>query len=292
MPATYIELTSATDTITFHPTPDVTGFVYDNETLDYWYALADAEVDFDKRPNAHGTYPLGTVYLDAHKPILVGQYYGATSLDALIARERLTAMFNGGRVVTLRVVDELRPTSRVVQVVDFDAPFRYGFEWFPFDLSFVATDPRRYEATTVVGPAPLPSSGTGLVWPLGSSSPYFDWGTVGTLGQVTFTNTGITETFPKIEVGGAGSFDGGFYVTEIETGRVLRYETATYPGEVVLFDNRTQRATINGADVTGGLSRREWFTVPPGATRRYQINSIGSTTGALAITLSAAPAYL
>lgn len=294
MAATYIEVASDADTITFHATPDITGYVYDNETLEYWYALAEVETNLDKRPNAHGAFPLGTVYLQEHRPLLVGQFYGSTSLDALLARERLSALFNSGQTVTLRVVDELRATSRTVQLVNFEAPFRHGFEWFPFDLAFVATDPRRYDATIVVGPEALPASGTGLVWDLGTagSGLFFDWGTVGTLGQVAFTNTGITETYPRIEVGGGGAFLGGFYVTEIETGRSLRYERATYPGEVVVFDSRTQRATLNGADVTGGLSRREWFTVPSGATRRYQINSIGSTSGAVAITLYAAPAYL
>lgn len=291
---TTVTFTSATDSLTFYPTPDVNGWVYDNATLDAWYALPNIEAPLDKRPNAHGAYGLGKVYAEAAQPIVAGQFFGDTPTNALLARRRLSAFFSDGSPIVVEVVDELGSETRNAQIVDVDAPFRYGFTDFHFDVVLVAEDPRRYGPTIVDGPVGLPVASSGLFWNLGTagSGLYFDWGTVDSLGQVTFTNDGGTETYPVITVGGAGSFDGGFYVTEIETGRALRYERATYPGEVVVFNNRTQRAKINDADVTGGLSRREWFAIPPGSTRRYQINSIGSTTGALAITLSAAPAEL
>lgn len=291
--STIVEILTPTDTITFYPTPDMGGFVYDNDTLDAWYRQAEVELDANKRPNAHGTYDLGEVYLKEHKPVISGQYYGLSRQDALAQRDRLAAIFNEGRAVVMRVTDEIQATSRVVWLVDRDAPFRNDFVHFSFDLSFVAPDPRRY-ATGVSTTEGMPSSGSGLAWPLGSSPTglFFDWGEPGTLGQIAFTNAGQATTYPRIEVGGAGELSAGFRVTEIETGREIRVARQLLVGDVIVLDSRTGRATLNGGDVTGSLSSRQWFAVPAGTTRRYQINPLGSVTGSPTFTLTAAPAYL
>lgn len=292
---TIVELISPTDTLTLYPTPDVNGWVYDNETLDAWYRQADADPDLNKRPNAHGTYAPGQIFTGEHRPLVAGQYYGTSAQDALVARERLDGFFNDGSSVALRVTDELRATTREVWLITKEAPFHYDFSHFDFDVVFVAPDPRRYAAASSETEG-MPSAGSGLVWNLGTagSGLFFDWGTVGTDGQVSFTNTGKTTTFPRIEVGGAGAFNAGFRITEVETGRELTYDDPTNLGDVVVFDSRTQRATISngGGDVTGAMSSRQWFAIPAGATRRYQINPLGGVTGAPTITLYAAPAYL
>ena len=132
------------------------------------------------------------------------------------------------------------------------------------------------------------------MWNLGTapSGLYFDWGTEGASGQVSLTNTGMATTLPRIEVGGPGAFDAGFRITEIETGRELTFTRATDTGDVVVLDSRTQRARIGSGDVTAFLSSRDWFSIPAGATRRYQINPLGGVTGAPTMTLYTAPAYL
>lgn len=293
--ATIIEIITPTDTIAFHPSPDVTGFVYDNITLDAWYAQAEAEPGVNKRPNAHGAFGLGEIFTKEHRPILTGQYYGTSREDALAARDRLAGIFSDGKSVAMRVTDELGPTSRQVWLITREAPFRNDFTHFTFDIVFVAPDPRRYAPATSVSDG-MPSSGSGLVWPLGTAASglYFDWGEPGTPGQVSFTNTGRATTFPRIEVGGPGAFDAGFRITEIETGRELTFVRPTVTGDVIVFDSRTQRATISngGGDVTGAMTSRDWFAIPAGETRRYQINPLGGVTGAPTITLYAAPAYL
>ncbi len=291
---TLVELISPTDTIAFAATPDVAdGWVYDNDTLDAWYALPSTDPKLSKRPNAHGAYALGQIFTKEHRPIVSGQYYGTTSADALAARGRLNALFADGKPVTMRVTDELGVTTRTVWLLEAATMFRYDFSHFPFDLVLVAPDPRRY-GPTISDSEGMPSAGGGLFWNLGAapSGLFFDWGTEGVLGQVTFTNTGNATSFPRIEVGGAGSFGAGFRITEIETGRELIFERATNAGEVIVFDSRTQRATLAAGDVTAFLSSRDWFEIPAGATRRYQINPLGSVAGAPTITIYAAPASL
>jgi hypothetical protein len=287
-----VELIGANDSITFHPDPSVNGWVYDNATLDAWYALPDTDPKVDKRPNAHGAYGLGQVFTREHRPVLVGQYYGPDALTSMQARNRLSSMFNDGKPITMRVTDDLGATSRTVWLLDLDAPFRYDFAHLPFDVSLVAPDPRRYGVIAAVATG-LPSGSSGLVWNLGSagSGLYFDWGTEGTLGQVEFTNAGIATTLPRIEVAGGG-FAAGFRITEIETGRELTLERVINPGDTIVLDSRTQRATIGAGDITGSLTARRWFSIPGGATRRYQINPLGGVTGSPTMTLYAAPAFL
>lgn len=290
---TIVELIAPAGTITLNPSPEGGGWVYDNETLDAWYALPSADPKLSKRPNAHGAYALGRVFTKEHRPVVAGQYYGTSATDALIARNKLNALFADGQPVTMRVTDELGPTTRTVWLLEASTAFRYDFSHFPFDLAFVAPDPRRYGPTTSDTEG-MPSAGTGLQWNLGSLALYFDWGTAGVLGQVEYTNAGSATTFPLIEVGGAGAFAAGFRITEVETGRELIFARSTNLGDVVVFDSRTQRATIasGGGDVTGALSSRDWFAIPAGTTRRYQINPLGAVSGAPTITIYAAPANL
>ena len=291
---TLVELISATDSITFAPTPDAAGgWVYNNATLDEWYRLASADPKLSKRPNAHGSFNLGQIFTKEHRPIVNGQYYGTSTADALAQRNRLNALFSDGQAVTMRVTDELGPTTRRVWLLEASTAFRYDLSHFPFDLALVAPDPRRY-GPMVTDSEGMPSAGSGLVWNLGTapSGLYFDWGTPGVLGQVTFTNTGSATSLPRIDVGGNGAFAAGFRITEIETGRELTFVRATNTGDVVVFDSRTQRATLAAGDVTAFLSSRDWFSVPAGETRRYQINPLGAVTGSPTITIYANPANL
>lgn len=291
---TLITLTSAKDSIVFAPTPDLAnGWVYNNATLDAWYRLADIEAKLNKRPNAHGTYTPDQLFAKEHRPVISGQHYATSASDAMAARNRLLAMFNDGQSVIMQVADDYVTTTREVWLIESSAPFRYDFAHFPFDIVFVAPDPRRY-ALPVSAEDGLPMGSSGLVWNLGTagSGLFFDWGTPGRLGRVAFTNRGQAATLPVIEVGGAGGFDVGFRVTEIETGRELAVARVTAAGDIIRLDSLTERATLNGGDVTNSLTRRQWFSVPAGETRNYQLTPTGSTTGAPTIKLTAASAFM
>ena len=291
MPSPIVTLASATDSITFTGTNPGAGWVYDNATLNSWYRLAKSNPRRNKRPNAHGSYGLGQIFLGSAEPIIVGQYYGASMLDAMIAQQRLSAMFNDGNSITMTVADDIATTSREVWLLEYDPEWVYGFDYFPFDIALEAPDPRRY-GSLIVDSKGLPTASSGLVWPLNSGATFWDWGTAGVDGRVQFTNNGIASTNPLIMVGGAGAFATGFRVLEVETGRELTLVRQTFTGEVVVLDSRTGRATINGGDVTGDMTAKQWFTVPPGATRRYQLTTLGSTSGSPTITLNARAAYL
>lgn len=292
---TKIQLVSDNDTIVFWPTPDVTGFVYDNITLDRWYALPSAEPKKSKRPNAHGLYNLGKTYVAEHLPIVTGRYYGNSTAEALVARDRLNALYASGSPITMIVTDELGEQTRKTWVLEVSTRFLYDFAYFPLDIAMIAPDPRRYGPVQQASDG-MPTPGSGLVWNLGTSGSglYFDWGTPGVVGQVSMTNTGNESTAPRFWVGGNGAFDVGFRITEIETGRELTLTRSTSSGDYVVLDSRTQRATIasGGGDVTAFLTSRQWFEIPARRTRRYQITPLGGYTGSPTFTIYASPASL
>lgn len=287
-----MQLTSPADAILLTG-DDIGGkWIYDNDSMSSWLKLADVEVKLSARPNAHGAYDIDQLYVNEHRTTIDGQYFGTSTVDAATARNRLVAMFNDGRPIMLIVTDELGTTFRTVTLIDHSAPWKLDSH-FEFSVTFVAPDPRRYGAAQIDEEG-MPVGSSGLVWNLGTapSGLYFDWGTVGTLGQVEFANTGTAPSSPLLEVGGAGGFNAGFRVTETETGRELTIAYQTGLGDIVRLNSRTGRATLNGADITRFMTSRKWFTVPSGATRHYQITPLAGYTGSPTIKITGSPANL
>lgn len=286
-----IEISTGRYSLTMTGSNIAGGYIYDNDTLDSWLSPAEVDGKLSKRPNAHGTYLPDQLFVGAHRVNASGKYFGKTPLEAVKARNLITGLLNDGRPVMMTVTDALGATSRTGLVVDVDV------EWMP-DSHFIWTlvmdspDPRRYSDLTELETG-LATPSSGLVWPLGSSASglFWDWGTAGNSGRVNFTNDGNTATYPVLLVGDGGSFPSGFAVTEVNTGREVAYGRDT-AGGIVRLDNRTRRAQMNGGDITGGLTRREWFEVPPGATYSYQFATLGTVTGAPKMRILAADAYL
>lgn len=294
MSDTIVRVTSDTDTILFSGDDIAGGFIYNNAALDSWYSTPNAIVDTQSRPNAHGDYSPDQTYVEAASIPLEGKFFGVDRVAAATARNRLTGLYNDGKAVTVTVTDPLMTTTRRAFVKNVDIPWtpHPQLDW-AFEL--YCPDPRRYGPTQTLGPVALPSASSGLVWPLGTapSGRYWEWGTIANLGQVSFTNTGNTPAYPTFQVGSGGRFFNGFQVIEVDTGNTLSYAAATNTNDVVTLNNRTRRAQLNGtSDATGSLVIRQWMSVPPGATRRYQLATLGTVGGSPTLSATVATPYL
>lgn len=285
-----MQIDTPLDSLVITGTNVANGYIYDNDSLDAWFRLAEVNVKLNKRPNAHGTFLPDQLFTNEARIPMSGTYFGTSPLDAALARKRLSALFADGRAIMLTVTDDLGPTSRVCFVIGFRP------EWTPdamftWTLELASPDPRRY-GTLKTPSTPLRSATSGLVWPLGTTpGKFWDWGTPGNSGRVVFQNNGNTTSFPAFLVGSGGTLSSGFAITEVATGRTITYPVST-AGNVVRLDSRTQRVTIGSSDVTGNATRLEWFAVPPGASYEYQFATLGATTGAPMLQLLAADAYL
>lgn len=134
------------------------GYTYDK--LEGWYGLPDVDLRMKKRPNQPGAFSIDKTTPAQATVSIEGQYFGATEADALLARERLLAIYADGRPITMKVDDAIRTTSREVQVANIDIPwtFRPEFKW---TIDLEAADPKRYAAAATVSNG-LAIAGSGL----------------------------------------------------------------------------------------------------------------------------------
>lgn len=298
-----ITLDSSRDSILFTPTgadvdafgaaPVGGAFLYSDESLDAWFSLPSPVTRAAKRANAHGSFGIGVTTLEAAEPKIIGRYFGMTKVDAADARARLSAMYNDGSPIVMRVTDASgEVSSRIVWVTSFDVDWT-STETFTFDMTLFAPDPRRYGALIESGEVGLGTPAGGLRWPLGTTPGlWLDWGVAGTAPTIALTNPGNTTAYPTLYVGGAGAFPGGFRLTEVDTAREVSYESPLGQGSTITINNRTRRASLDYGDVTERFTTREWFQVPSGSTRTYRLDAIGVPVGSPTYRATMMPANL
>lgn len=255
--------------------------------------LAGVRATYVSRPHKTGGY-VQPHFADGAVFDLAFDITASTSTDFPTAVAQLqAATFAQQTPIPLTFKLPGRPVLAIgVQCINRTIPVAVGA--FEFGLSeaaalqFYAPDPRLYgQALTLT--TGLRTSGTGLAFPIGSP---MDFGTLGSGGSVSFTNTGTAATEPVFTISGALSQ--GFQITWVETGQHLTY---SFPvGSDLVIDCGAGTATTQGQDRTVHLTQRDWFSVPAGATGTFQIAALGGETGTsnpgFTFTAQVAPAYL
>lgn len=138
----------------------------------------------------------------------------------------------------------------------------------------------------------LQQDANGLYVPLTTgSTPYWDWGTEGVSGRVSASNTGTADTYSTFEV--TGGLSGGFMLTWVPTGAEIRFVRPILTGSTVFLNPRTGRASIDGqSDVSGFLTKSEWWPVLPGEVGEVQFTPLGVTSGTPTLTVRTAAAFV
>jgi hypothetical protein len=252
-----------------------------------WYDAAPSRRTLRDRPQADGAFGSTRYYRGARVVSVEGSWSGSSLASAYSARETLSAVQASGASSPFEVVDELGTRSSSVELIaapTADDGLYQPFFRFAFDV--VAADPRKYGAEAVVTTG-LPSSGSGLTYPIGYPVSY---GTAGDPGRVTVVNAGTVETFSTFEV--SGGLTGGFELKDIGSGRRLRFEREVPLGSSVFLNVRTGRAYLDipANDVTGYLTVREWWSVPAGVSQQIQFSGLGTPSGVPTLTARTKPA--
>jgi hypothetical protein len=151
----------------------------------------------------------------------------------------------------------------------------------------LAVDPARYGPAESVSTG-IAVAGSGYTWPAVWPA---DWGIGGVDGRVSVTNDGSVETWPIMQV--TGGLSAGVELVEVITGSRLRLDRQIPLGSTAYFNARTGRAYLDSTanDISGFMTGRDWWSVPPGATRTVQFNPLGAVTGTPVLTVTIAPAY-
>lgn len=240
------------------------------------------------RPQNDGAFGAARTFRDGRVITVEAAYIGTSIADVYEERDRVEAMCADGRPAEFTVVDELGTRSVTAELLTEPMPDEGLFSpFFKYSFDVFAPDPRKYGPAQVVSTG-LPTSGTGITYPI--TYP-IDWGTPGDPGRVTVSNAGKQETWSLFEV--AGGLGSGFELKEISSGRRLRLDRVVPLGSSVFVNPRTGRAYLDvpDNDVTGFLTVREWWSVPPGVSQEIQFSTWGTRSGVPTLTASTRPAW-
>jgi hypothetical protein len=222
----------------------------------------------EPRARGHGDHP-GELYSRARIVTARGEILTRSARDQLaLAVQAATPVASsaGELAVTTfgrRLTAGARLIRRSVPVEDDYASGRV-----PFTLQWKCPDPLRYgpELSAETG---LPTSGTGLTYPLAYP---LDYGTPGATGRITLANDGTADAGIQLAVRGA--LPEGWEVSA--GGDRLRYPTPVPAGQVIDIDTDTGSVLVEGtADRRGELTIADWILVPAGGEVTLQFTSLG-----------------
>jgi hypothetical protein len=268
--------------------PNIFGYGYSDNPD--WYAVSDSKSDVDERIGADGGFPVEHDWRSSLAVSIKGWYRGPDRSQVRLAQNVLKRAVAQGSMITLRHTDEDEVTERVLSVRRFTPSDTRGERYFTFVLDLLAPDPLLYGALVTLPPVGVPSSGGGLVFPLGTTpGAYWDFGPDGTSGRREITNNGTAEAFPDITV--TGGLELGFLITDVTTGQQVIFMRPIPLGSTVTINQRTGQALLDGQnDVSGSVTSWDYFSIPPGETHVIQFSPLGTTTGTPQATFAIQPA--
>jgi len=281
---------NATGSISFADSPapgvPVSGWFF--RELVGWYDVTDSKSDINERPQAHGAFGVSQDWRTSAAFSAVLFYIGTDHADAVAAQNQFNRLTGGGKPLTVTFDDGGVSTSRVSSVRNARPVDSRGSKNVTLETALVAPDPLRY-GTTVLVVADTPVAGGGLIFPLGSGASYIDFLPGGSTGRISVTNNGTAPVYLTFDV--SGGVD-GFVVTDVTSNRAVRFDRQIPVGSVVTVNQRTGRASIDGPtnDVSGFLTSRQFWVIPPGETHDIQFQPLGAVVGAPRLTVRQTPA--
>lgn len=277
-------ITSTIGSLTFSIDPSVTNGIAD---LQGWYSGAPKRVIAEDRPNSDGAFDVIKDYRSARVITQTGLMSEVSTDSAITGVWRSFAGLQAdGAPSVFTVTDAAGPLSCTVSVsvaditpmVDGDASYV---------LQMVARDPIKYgpDITYTTG---LSVAGGGLEFPLfsGGAGGALDYGANGDLGRVDITNAGTADSWPTFLV--SGELTAGFYIQNLDTGSLLRYDRIVSAGSTVSLNSRTGEVLVNGvSDGSTYLTIANWFSIPAGSSQTVRFNEISGSSGTPMMTVTA-----
>lgn len=257
-----------------------------------WYTTSDSKTDIDERIGADGGFDIDTDWRTSLAVSVSGWYRGPDRKSVRAARNTIKKAVAQGKMIVLRFTDEDEVTERTLSVRSFVPSDPRGGLSFTFELDMVAADPLLYGSAVTYPPLDIPTSGGGLLWPLGTTpTAYWDFGADGTSGRQEVTNDGTAEAFPFIQV--TGGLSGGFVIADITSGQQVIFLREIPVGSTVTINQRTGQALLNGQnDVSGNIVSWDFFAIPAESSHVLQFSPIGTVTGTPQATVTLQSAYL
>lgn len=178
-----------------------------------------------------------------------------------------------------------RPRRRSLPV-NLDYSFRYGHAV----IEFHATDPRIYDASFTSSSLSLPSAATGLTFP--ATAP-FVFGSAGTGGSATFTNSGNCPAPWIAQILGPVTNP---VVTLAATGQAVAINGTVNAGETLTIDSLSHTVLLGGTASRASwvASTTVWWELPAATQAGPTTSTVqfGATSGTGTCTFSTRSAWL
>ena len=279
--AHFVELSaSGLEQVRFEGSGDLDCLCIAKGGIEGWYSTPTAKVNVTARGQGDGGHDVAEDDI-SYASRTVTLHWNANASD----RRSLIGLTNkvrrlAHRQVTMRVVDANEDTYcaggylTLTQQPDYregsiaDSTITLVFER-PERLSSTAHDGECRSASTQAGGLSY-GGGNGLAYPLqyGTTS---DGATT-----VRLPNRGTSRAYPIFTLN--GDWPEGCTLRLSCDGRnsTLAYGRAVHTGTPVLLDTRSRTASMGGVDVTSGLSKRGWMTIPAGKALTVTLSTAGS----------------
>jgi hypothetical protein len=231
-------------------------------SLTGWYDTPDDKTDYQERATSYGDFPVSSIRRGARVLDLDLGFEFPSRADATAMFHRLNALHGSQQVV--RLVDEM--DMFCTGTVTFGFPKMKGVAG-ALSGTVTCTDPRIYSSDLQEINLTSQASSSGSVGvSYGDGLTYGDGFTYGASGLLetnsgTLRNGGNSPAYPTFEI--HGGFPSGVRVTS-SAGDVLEWASPIYSSAPVTLDCFNRRGLIMGVDQSTNLSRREFFSVPPG----------------------------
>jgi hypothetical protein len=247
--------------------------------LEGWYSSPPMRANVDDRPNSDGAFGSVRNFRSARALRFEGWMRGET---ASVAREELFDAFAAIQAdgapfpILVETTKGPRTVTATLQGEAEVSPVK-GLNRARVVARFICYDPVKYgEAQTAS--TTLSSPGGGLEYPLGDPAGALYYGDLGNLGRLVLSNIGTADTWPVFVI--SGTLPDGFYLQNLDTGDVLRYDRIVPAGSTVSIDNRTGEVLVDGvSDASTYLTRDSFFPVPAGGSVVVQFNAIAGSSG-------------
>lgn len=254
--------------------------------IDGWFPAPPVKTQSRERAQADGNFGIAKFYRSARALTVTGLLTADTEPTATAMRYSVAAIQSDGLPSSFVVDENGFVLSMIAELIGSPDIALITDTVYSYVLQFQADDSRKY-APELVTSTGLGTSSGGLAFPF---VPPADFGTPGDPGRLVTTNSGTADTYSIFEV--TGGLSGGFQLLCIETGQIIRFERAIPVGSVVSVNPSTGRVSIDGqSDVSGFLTRQDWWFIPRGVTRTIQFSALGSVTGTPTLTARTKPAY-
>ena len=240
----------------------------------------------ENRPNSDGAFDVVKDYRAARIITFEGGLFGATQEDAdLNFFDEFAALQADGAPILFSVERDWGTRSSYVSIMDVAEIDDIGDGSAALvNVQLVARDPIKYGPSTMYTTG-LPSSGGGLEFNLFAPSGALYFGANGNLGRVEVTNAGTADVWPTFSV--TGALTTGFYIQELASGSILRYDRIVPAGSTVSLNSRTGEVLVDGvSDGSTYLTSAQWFSVPAGGSVTVQFNAVGGSSGTPEMTVT------